>query len=90
MSDLPPPPPRYRTGWLWIVLALILFVGTLAAAYFVYGLTSWLATGDWLPFLPIAVVAAFVASVAMLLITGILYRVDRLRGVAHRRIELFE
>ncbi|HZY70364.1 MAG TPA: hypothetical protein VFF67_05225 [Thermoplasmata archaeon] len=90
MSEPAVPSPSYRTGWLWAVLALILFVGTLAAAYFVYGLTSWLSTGEWLPFLPIAVVAAFVASVAMLLVTGILYRVDRFRGVAHRRIELFE
>ncbi|MCI4319934.1 MAG: hypothetical protein L3K23_07385 [Thermoplasmata archaeon] len=82
--------PEYRTGTLWMVLALFLFIGTLAAAFFVWGITSMLSTGALLPYLPIALVAAVAASVVMLLITGLLYRVDRLRGTATRRIELFE
>jgi purine-cytosine permease-like protein len=82
--------PQYRTGTLWGVLALFLFVGSLAAAFFVYGVTSFLSTGEWLPFLPVAIAAAIVASVTMLLITGILYKVDRLRGTPTRRIGLFD
>jgi hypothetical protein len=88
VSDAPPPP--LRTGTLWLVLAFFLFLGTLAAAFFVWGVTSLLSTGQPLPYLPIALVAAVAASVAMLLITGMLYRVDRIRGTATRRIELFE
>jgi hypothetical protein len=84
------PAPAYRTGTLWLVLAFFLFLGTLAAAFFVWGVTSLLATGSLLPYLPIALVAAVAACVAMLLITGMLYRVDRIRGTATRRIELFE
>lgn len=85
-----PAPPRYRTGALWGVLALILLVGTVAAAFFVYGLTDLLATGRYLPDLPIAAAGAAIASFAMLLLTGILYRVDRLRGVPHKEVRLFE
>ena len=40
--------------------------------------------------MPILLAGAFVASLMLLLVTGILYRVDRLRGVPHRRIELFD
>jgi hypothetical protein len=82
--------PAYRTGWLWGVLGILLTVGTVAAAFVVYGLTQLLATGDWLLDVPAFVGGAVVASLAMLLITGILYRVDRLRGTPHREVALFE
>lgn len=88
MTDAAPPP--YRTGWLWGVLTLLLLVGTVAAAFVVYGLTDLLANGNWLLDLPALIVGAVVASIAMLLLTGILYRVDRLRGVPHREVRLFE
>jgi hypothetical protein len=83
-------PPHYRTGALWGVLTVLLFVGTLASAFFVYGLTDLFATGRYLFDVPILMVGAFTAGVALLLIVGVLYRVDRLRGVPHRRVELFD
>lgn len=82
--------PEYRTGWLWGVLAILLAIGTVAAAFVVYGLTDLYANGNWLVDVPAFIGGAFVASVAMLLLTGILYRVDRLRGVPHREVRLFE
>lgn len=84
------PRPTYRTGWLWGVLGVLLMVGTVAAAFVVYGLTDLFQNGDWLVDVPALVGGAVVASVAMLLLTGILYRVDRLRGVPHREVRLFE
>ncbi|MCI4325483.1 MAG: hypothetical protein L3K00_06355 [Thermoplasmata archaeon] len=88
MTD--PTKTEYRTGWLWGVLAILLLIGTVAAAFVVYGLTQLFATGNWLLDVPAFVGGAFVASIAMLLLTGILYRVDRLRGVPHREVRLFE
>ena len=88
MSD--PAPGPYRTGWLWGILALLLAIGTAAAAFVVYGVTQLLATGDWLVDVPAFIGGAVVASLSMLLITGILYRVDRLRGTPHREVPLFE
>jgi putative exporter of polyketide antibiotics len=82
--------PKYRTGWLWGVLALLLLIGTVAAAFVVYGLTDLFATGNWAVDVPAFVGGGAVASIAMLLLTGILYRVDRLRGVPHREVALFE
>lgn len=82
--------PKYRTGWLWGVLALLLLIGTVAAAFVVYGLTDLFATGNWVVDVPAFVGGGVVASIAMLLLTGILYRVDRLRGVPHREVALFE
>jgi len=83
-------PRHYATGWLWGVLAILLMIGTVAAAFVVYGLTDLFANGNWLIDVPAFVGGAVVASVAMLLLTGILYRVDRLRGVPHREVRLFE
>ena len=83
-------PPAYRTGWLWGVLVVLLMIGTVAAAFVVYGLTDLFANGNWLVDVPAFLGGAIVASVAMLLLTGILYRVDRLRGVPHREVRLFE
>jgi hypothetical protein len=82
--------PRYRTGALWGILALFLLLGTVSAAFFVYGITDLLSTGRLLRDGLIAAGAAVVASFFMLLITGILYRVDRLRGVPHRTVRLFD
>jgi hypothetical protein len=85
-----PAKPPYRYGTLWGVLALFTLGGVVGAAFVVYGLTDLFTTGRYLWDVPIMVVGGFVASVMLLLITGILYRVDRLRGVPHRRIELFD
>ena len=85
-----PTVPQYRYGTLWGVLALLLLAGTVSAAFFVYGLTDLFATGRALWDVPILAAGAFVASIMLLLIIGILYRVDRLRGVPHRRVELFD
>ena len=82
-------PPRYRTGWLWLVLAFLLVVGTVASAFVVYGFLGVL-NGELLPYLPIGIGAGVVAALALLLLTGMLYRVDRLRGVPHREVRLFE
>jgi hypothetical protein len=82
--------PTYHTGIIWGVLALLLTLGTVAAAAFVYGVTDLFSTGRYFPDVPILVVGGVAASYIMLLITGILYRIDRLRGVPHRRIEFFE
>ena len=80
----------YRTGVLWGVLGLLVLVGTVAAAYFVYGLTDLFAHGRYLVDVPAMVGGAFVAGLAFLFLSGILYRVDRLRGVAHKEVQLFE
>jgi cell division protein FtsW (lipid II flippase) len=82
--------PRYRTGAIWGVLTVLLLFGTVASAFVVYGITGWAAGGRWWVDGPIVVVAGIVALWLMLLITGVLYRIDRLRGTPHRRIELFE
>ena len=85
-----PATPQYRTGWLWIVLGVLLLIGTVGAAFVVYGVTDLLQNSDWLLDVPLAVGGAVVASISMLLLTGMLYRVDRLRGVYHREVRLFE
>jgi hypothetical protein len=36
------------------------------------------------------VAAAFLTLLCFLFVTGILYRVDRLRGIPHRKVRLFE
>ena len=81
--------PTYRTGWLWLTLGFFLMVGTVGSAFVVYGaLGLW--NGELLPYLPITVVGGFTAVLSLLLLTGMLYRVDRLRGVPHREVALFE
>lgn len=82
--------PKYKTGALWTVLTILLLVGTVASAFFVYGLTQLYATGQYLLDVPILAAGAVVACIALLLIMGILYRVDRLRGTPVRRLELFD
>ncbi|MCI4345646.1 MAG: hypothetical protein L3K07_02675 [Thermoplasmata archaeon] len=82
--------PTYRTGVLWAVLALLLLFGTVASAFVVWAITDlYTAHRFWLD-LPVLAVAIVVATVLLLLLAGILYRVDRLRGEPHRRVELFE
>lgn len=82
--------PRYRTGVLWGILLLFMLVGTLSAAYVVWGVSELVETGRYLVDVPVAVIAGFVAALCFLFATGILYRVDRLRGVPHREVALFE
>ncbi len=82
--------PAYRTGPLWVVLTLLLLGGTVASAFFVWGLTDLFGTGRWYLDVPVLIVAGFVATFLLLLLTGILYRVDRLRGVSHREVRIFE
>ena len=85
-----PKVPQYRYGTLWGVLTLLLLGGIVSSAFVVYGLTDLFTTGRVLLDVTIVVVGGFLCSVMLLLIIGILYRVDRVRGVPHRRIELFD
>jgi len=86
----PTPRPKYRTGWLWAILLLFLLVGSVAASYVVWGVSDLMLTGHYLLDVPVTIVAAAVTVLCVLFVTGILYRVDRLRGVAHREVALFE
>jgi hypothetical protein len=71
------------------VLALFLLIGTVAAAFFIYGVSQLAATGN--PWdVPILVGGFGVAGFMVLLLVGILYRVDSLRGKVHRRMALFD
>jgi hypothetical protein len=80
--------PKWPTGVLWGILAVFLVFGTVGLAGVVFGLTGAFAGQFWdLVALPIG---AVVAGLSFLFIAGILYRVDRYRGVTDRRIELFE
>ena len=54
MSEAPSAAPHYRTGALWGVLALLLLIGTVSAAFFVFGLTDLLGTGHLFPDVPIS------------------------------------
>lgn len=83
-----PERPRWRTGILWALLAGFLIVGAAAAATFVYGLLGF-AAGSLLG-LGFAALGGLGTVLAMLFTLGILYRVDRYRGAAMRRVELFE
>lgn len=84
-----PGPVRYKTGVLWGVLALLLLGGTVSAAFFVYGVTDLWATGRLID-VGILLAGAALATFFLLLLVGILYRVDRLRGVPHREVALFD
>ncbi len=83
-----PERPRWKTGWLWGILAAFLVFGSVGLATIVYGVTG-IAAGD--PWDAVAVpVGGVVAALSFLFMAGILYRVDRYRGTAGRRVELFE
>ena len=83
-------PVRYRTNALWVLLTLLLLFGTVSGAFVVYGASSFLTTGRWFPFVPEAVAGGFVAAFDFLLLVGVLYRVDRARGVPVREVKLFD
>jgi len=87
LSD-PSERPSWKTGTLWGILAVLLVFGTVGAATFVYGVLGVVA-GNLLDVVAIGL-GAVVAVLAFLFIAGILYRVDRYRGVTERRVELFE
>ncbi len=88
MSEPAESEPRPSSGALWGTLAVLLVFGTVLMAAAVYGVTG-LAAGDLLGAVPL-VLGSIGAVVIFLLMAGILYRVDRVRGVPHRRVELFE
>jgi uncharacterized membrane-anchored protein len=83
-----PAPPKWRTGVLWGILAVLLVIGTVGAAACVLGVLDLLAA-DWFGLIAL-LVGGVVAVLAFLFMAGILYRVDRYRGTTVRRIELFE
>ncbi|HEV2317156.1 MAG TPA: hypothetical protein VGV89_06240 [Thermoplasmata archaeon] len=82
--------PPYKTGVIWAVLSVLLLIGTAAAAFVVWGLTDAFSTHRYLLDAVAMIVGGSVAVYVGLMIAGVLYRIDRLRGVPHRRIELFE
>ncbi|HYK93458.1 MAG TPA: hypothetical protein VEY07_05390 [Thermoplasmata archaeon] len=84
------PAPAYRTGPLWAVLTLLLLGGTVSSAFFIWGLTDLYGSGRWLLDVPVLIGSGFLATFLFLLLTGVLYRVDRLRGVPHREVRIFE
>jgi len=83
-----PEHPKWSTGVLWGVLALFLVFGTVGSAAVVFGVTG-AASGQLWDLIAVPI-GAVVAALSFLFIAGILYRVDRYRGIIGRRIELFE
>ncbi len=82
--------PRWTTGVLWGILAVLLVLGTVGAGTVVYGFLGLVGHAPN-AFDAIALaVGAIVAVLAFLFMAGILYRVDRYRGVPHREVKLFE
>jgi hypothetical protein len=73
---------------LWGILAIFLVIGSAAAATAVYGALA-LAAGNLLG-IGFLAGGAFGALLAFLFMAGILYRVDRYRGMTGRRVDLFE
>jgi Na+-translocating ferredoxin:NAD+ oxidoreductase RnfA subunit len=82
--------PKYKTGVIWGVLAVLLVLGTVASATVVWAVLNAVSTHQYLLDGVLLVISAFGAIYVLLLMAGIFYRIDRLRGVPHRRIELFE
>ncbi|MCI4365924.1 MAG: hypothetical protein L3K10_07715 [Thermoplasmata archaeon] len=80
--------PNWPTGVLWGILAVLLVFGSSGTATVVYGVAGALSGQLW--YLVAVPVGAGVAALSFLFIAGILYRVDRYRGVNDRRVELFE
>jgi uncharacterized integral membrane protein len=73
---------------LWGILAVLLVFGTSGSATVVFGLLGLVAGAWW--YLVAVAVGAVVAGLSFLFMAGILYRVDRYRGVNARRVEFFE
>ncbi len=86
----PTAPPKYRTGVLWAILLLFMMGGTVAAIYVVWGVSQLLTGGTPLVDVPVALAGVLGTLLCVLFVLGILYRVDRLRGVPHREVALFE
>ncbi|MGI0053171.1 MAG: hypothetical protein ACRECR_02785 [Thermoplasmata archaeon] len=82
--------PKYRTGVIWVVLTVLLVLGTVSAGFCAWGLLGLLDTHLYLLDGVVMVAGALFALFFLLLMAGVLYRIDRLRGTPHRRIELFE
>lgn len=82
--------PKYTTGALWGVLAVLLLVGTVSSAFVVWGFSDLYLNGRYLLDIAALLTGGFLTVLSFLLIAGILYRVDRIRGVLERRVELFE
>ncbi len=80
--------PTWNTGPLWGLLAVLLVLGTVGAATFVFGVLG-VVGGDSLYWIAVAI-GGVVAFLDFLFMAGILYRVDRYRGANARRIEFFE
>jgi hypothetical protein len=73
---------------LWVILGAFLVLGATGAATVAYGVVGVFSGQPWdAVALPIGVV---LAVLSFLFMAGLLYRVDRYRGVNTRRIELFE
>jgi hypothetical protein len=81
---------EFHTGIVWGILGLLLLFGTVASGFVVYGFLGLVGTHEYLVNGIILVVSGAFAVVVILLMAGILYRIDRLRGTPHRRVELFE
>jgi hypothetical protein len=90
MAPRRPPTSPYRTGWIWAILTFFLVIGTVASAFVVYGATDLLPAGDLAGGALAIVLGLGVAVLAFLFLAGLLYRIDRLRGVPHRTVRLFE
>lgn len=89
MSKTAAPTP-YRTGVLWAVLLLFMLGGAVSVTYVVWGLSELVTAHRYLVDVPVTAVAVVATALCFLFVTGILYRVDRLRGVPHREVALFE
>lgn len=86
MTD--PETPKWRTGVLWGILAVFLVFGSVGLATVVYGVAGAIGGHPWdVIALPIGVA---MAALSFLFMAGILYRVDRYRGIEQRRVPLFE
>jgi hypothetical protein len=77
-----------RVNTLWVILGVLVVLGSVGAATVAYGVSGAAAGQPW-DLLAVPIGAAL-ALLAFLFTAGLLYRVDRYRGVADRRIELFE
>ncbi|MCL4309115.1 MAG: hypothetical protein M1606_03375 [Candidatus Thermoplasmatota archaeon] len=92
---VPPAPapetPTWSTGVLWGLLAAFLLPGTAAVGILAYAVAVWIALDhDYFFGAIVAISTGVVAFLCFLFMAGILYRVDRYRGVDHKVVKLFE
>jgi peptidoglycan biosynthesis protein MviN/MurJ (putative lipid II flippase) len=83
-----PETPKWKTGTLWGVLCVFLVLGSVGLATIAYGILGIL-DGQWWTLVAFPIGAAM-AVLSFLFMAGILYRVDRYRGIEGRRVALFE